>query len=427
MIVVFIHHHFPGQYEHIAAHLAGQPGHSVFFITESTRNVVPGVHKLVYYPNLAHKLNCHSYTAVVDHAVRRGLAVAEVLRGLRDSGVTPDIIVGHSGWGETLHVKDVFPDVPLLSYFEFFYHPLGADVGFDGEFAPACEEDGARLRVHNSIGRMSFAVSDWGHTASEWQRSLFPVQMQTRISALHEGIDTERVRPEPDSWLRLERRGIVLTRQEEVITYIARNLEPYRGFHIFMRALPEILRRRPRAHALIVGGDSVSYGAPPAQGGCYREVFLEEVGSRLDLDRVHFLGSVPYTTYLNVLQVSTVHVHLTYPFVPSWSLLETLSAGCLVVGSATPPVLEWLQDGKNGLVVDFFSVGEICDRVEEVLEHHDRMQSLRLAARAFAVGKLDLRTRILPRWTALLESLCEGKWPVQEPPVNGLATRLGLR
>lgn len=212
MIVVFIHHHFPGQYQHIAAHLAAQPGHSVFFITESTRNVVPGVHKLVYHPNLAHKLNCHSYTVVVDHAVRRGLAVAEVLRGLRDSGVIPDIIVGHSGWGETLHVKDVFPDVPLLSYFEFFYHPRGADVGFDGEFAPGCEEDGARLRIHNAIGRMSFAVSDWGHTASEWQRSLFPVQMQTRISSLHEGIDTDLVRPEPTSWLRLERRDIVLTR-----------------------------------------------------------------------------------------------------------------------------------------------------------------------------------------------------------------------
>lgn len=427
MIVVFIHQHFPGQYQHIAAHLAAQPGHAVYFITESTRNVVPGVHKLVYYPNLARKLNCHSYTAVLDHAVRRGLAVAEVLRGLRDSGVTPDIIVGHSGWGETLHVKDVFPDVPLLSYFEFFYHPQGADVGFDGEFAPSCEEDGARLRLHNAIGRMSFAASDWGHTASEWQRSLFPAHMQTRISSLHEGIDTELVRPEPASWLRLERRDIVLTGADEVITYIARNLEPYRGFHIFMRALPEILRRRPYAHALIVGGDSVSYGAPPAKGRCYREVFLEEVGSRLDLDRVHFLGHVPYTTYLNVLQVSTVHVHLTYPFVPSWSLLETMSAGCLVIGSATPPVLEWLQDGENGLVVDFFSIADLCDRVEEALEDRDRMQSLRLAARDTAVGKLDLRTRILPRWTALLERLCERKWPPQQPPVTGLATRLGLR
>jgi glycosyltransferase involved in cell wall biosynthesis len=427
MIVVFIHQHFPGQYQHIAAHLAAQARHSVYFITESARNALPGVHKLVYYPNLAHRLNCHSYTAVLDHAVRRGLAVAEVLRGLRDSGVTPDIIVGHSGWGETLHVKDVFPDVPLLSYFEFFYHPRGADVGFDREFAPACEEDGARLRVHNAIGRMSFAASDWGHTASEWQRSLFPVQMQMRISALHEGIDTDLVRPEPASWLRLERRNIVLSRADEVITYIARNLEPYRGFHIFMRALPEILRRRPRAHALIVGGDAVSYGAPPAKGRCYREVFLQELGSRLDLDRVHFLGSVPYTTYLNVLQISAVHVHLTYPFVPSWSLLETMSAGCLVIGSATPPVLEWLRDGENGLVVDFFSMTALCDRVEEALEHRDRMQLLRLAARATAVDKLDLRMQILPRWTKLLEALCERDWPPQQPPVDGLATQLDLR
>jgi glycosyltransferase involved in cell wall biosynthesis len=341
--------------------------------------------------------------------------------------VVPDVIVGHSGWGETLHVKDVFPDVPLLSYFEFFYHPQGADVGFDGEFAPRCEEDGARLRVRNAIGRMSFADSDWGHTASEWQRSLFPADMQARISSLHEGINTELVRPEPTSWLRLEREGLILRREDEVITYIARNLEPYRGFHIFMRALPEILRRRPRARALIVGGDSVSYGAPPAQGRCYRELFLEEVGARLDLSRVHFLGQVPYTTYLNVLQVSAVHIYLTYPFVTSWSLLETMAAGCLVIGSATPPVLEWLRHGENGLAVDFFSVAGICDRVDQVLDHSDRMQSLRTAARATAVDRLDLRTQILPRWSALLDTLRERAWPAEQPPVDGLATRLGLR
>jgi glycosyltransferase involved in cell wall biosynthesis len=225
----------------------------------------------------------------------------------------------------------------------------------------------------------------------------------------------------------LDREGIVLTREDEVITYSARNLEPYRGFHIFMRALPEILQRRPRARALIVGGDSVSYGAPPARGRCFREVLLEEVGYRLDLDRVHFLGQVPYTTYLNVLQVSAVHIHLTYPFVPSWSLLETMAAGCLVIGSATPPVLEWLRHGENGLTVEFFSVTEICDRVDEVLEHDDRMQSLRAAARATAVDKLDLRMRILPRWTALLETLRERAWPPEQPPVNGLAMQLGLR
>jgi len=346
---------------------------------------------------------------------------------LRDGGVVPDLVLGHSGWGETLFVKDVFPEVPLLSYFEFFYHPHGADVGFDPEFAPRLAGDGARLRVRNAVSRLSFAESEWGHTATTWQRSLFPVSMQSRISSLHEGVDTERVRPDATAWIGLARENILLTRKDEVITYVSRNLEPYRGFHTFMRALPKILRRRPRAHAVIVGGDGWSYSDPPPYGGTYREMLMAEVASKLDLDRVHFLGQIPYETYLNVLQVSSVHVHLTYPFVLSWSFLEAMSAGCAIIGSATPPVLEVLRDRENGLAVDFFSIDQICDRVNEVLDHDDRMDALRHAARATAIREFDLNTVALPRWNKLLNSLADGKLPPEQPPAPGLATEINQR
>src|SRR5579863_6231523 len=216
--------------------------------------------------------------------------------------------------------------------------------------------DHARLKVRNSVNRLSFAESDWGHTATAWQRSLFPAAMQARITPLHEGIDTKRVEPDAAAWIKLARENVRLTRDDEVVTYVSRNLEPYRGFHVFMRALPEILRRRPRAHALIVGGDGLSYSDPPPYGGTYREMLLAEVGGRLDMDRVHFLGQVSYESYLNVLQVSAVHIHLTYPFVLSWSFLEAMSAGCAVIGSATAPVLEVLRDRENGLAVDFFAI-----------------------------------------------------------------------
>jgi glycosyltransferase involved in cell wall biosynthesis len=427
VIILFIHQNFPAQYLHLARRLAAQPGNQVYFITQETNNEIPGIHKLVYRPRLPTVSTCHAYTVTFDAAVRTGTTVVDVCRGLRDSGVIPDLVMGHSGWGETLFVKEVFPETPLLSYFEFFYHPQGADVGFDPEFAPSVDGDCARLQVRNSVNRLTFAESDWGHTATSWQRSLFPVAMQARISSLHEGVDTERFRPDVNSWIRLARENVVLTRADEVVTYVSRNLEPYRGFHVFMRSLPEMLRRRPRAHVLIVGGEGISYSDPPPYGRTYREMFLSEVGSKIDLNRVHFLGQVPYDTYLNVLQISSVHIHLTYPFVLSWSFLEAMSVGCVVVGSATPPVLEVLRDRENGLSVNFFSTEEICDRVDEVLEDPDRMQAVCSAARATIVRDFDLNKVTLPRWEQLLNGLADRCFPHEQPPQIGLATQLSRR
>jgi glycosyltransferase involved in cell wall biosynthesis len=427
MNVVFIHQNFPAQYLHLARRLAEQPGNLVYFITQENHSELPGIRKLVYMPKLPTVSTCHPYTVTFDTAVRTGTAVADVCRGLRDDGVIPDIVVGHCGWGETLFVKEMFPESPLLSYFEFFYHPEGADVGFDPEFAPRMAGDCARLQIRNTVNRLSFAESDWGHTATAWQRSLFPAAMQARISSLHEGIDTERIKPDPSAWIRLGRENVLLTKGDEVITYVSRNLEPYRGFHVFMRALPAILRRHPHAHVLIVGGDGLSYSDPPPYGGTYREMLLTEASAKLDLDRVHFLGQVPFETYLNVLQVSSVHIHLTYPFVLSWSFLEAMSAGCLVVGSATPPVLEVLRNRVNGLAVNFFSIDDICDRVDEVLDHADRMQAIRDAARATVIRDFDVKAVALPSWDQLVCTLANGQLPCEQPPNPGLATQANQR
>jgi glycosyltransferase involved in cell wall biosynthesis len=427
VVVIFIHQNFPAQYVHVARHLAQDPGNRVFFITQAEHNDLPGVVKLIYKPDRPPVLRCHPYTATFDVCVRTGIAVAAVCRDLRDRGIVPDLVVGHCGWGEMLFVKNVYPDVPVLSNFEYFYHATGADVGFDPEFAPSATDDSPRLQVRNALNRMSFASCDWGHTATAWQRSLFPASMQSEISLVHEGVDTQRVCPDASAWLKLAREDIVLTRSDEVITYVARNLEPYRGFHVFMRALPEILRRRPYAHVLIAGGDGISYGEPPPEGGSYRQLMLNELGDRLDRSRVHFLGHVPHDVYVNLLQVSSVHVYFSYPFVLSWSFIEAMAAGCLIVASATEPVLEVLRDRQNGLAVDFFSAAQLCERIDEALEHPDRMQAVRDAARETAVRDFDLETRLLPRWMDLLSTLASGRRPPREPPTEGLATRLGLR
>jgi glycosyltransferase involved in cell wall biosynthesis len=409
VIVLFIHQNFPAQYRHLARRLADEGGNTVYFITKANDNRMRGVEKIVYALPPAPKPNFHPLTLDFDIAVRHGMAVVDACRDLKRRGVRPDIICGHSGWGELMFVKDVFADVPILSYFEFYYHFNNVDIGFDAEYSGS-DVDPFRLRAKNAVTLLSFDAADWGNTPTQWQKSVHPPELRSRISVIHEGVDTDLVRPDPEAWLGLKRDGVQLTARDEVVTYVARNLEPYRGFHIFMRAASEILRRRPHTHIVVVGGDGVSYGQPAPPGRTFRELMLRE----LDLGaerRLHFLGQIGHEAYVKVLQISSAHVYLTYPFVLSWSFIEALSAGCAVIGSGTPPVLEVLRDQENGLVADFFSPSEIADKVDLILDHPELAAELRAGARSTAVRDFDLKTRRLPQWLGLLDDLTNGRRP----------------
>jgi len=338
---------------------------------------------------------------------------------LRSAGFTPDVVVAHPGWGETLFVKDVWPQTRLLSFLEFYYAACGTDMGFDPEFSRKAESAGdlgqlaedARLRVKNANNLLALEAMDWGLCPTEWQKSTLPAAFRDRVSVIFDGIDTDFVRPDPAAQFTLNPGARVVKAGDEVITFVNRNLEPYRGYHIFMRALPEILRLRPNALVLIVGGNDVSYGARPPAGTTWKEIFLKEVGPRLDRSRVRFVGKIPYVTFVKLLQASACHVYLTYPFVLSWSCLEALSVGCVVVGSDTPPVREAIEHGKNGLLVDFFDTAGLARTVAEVLDQRERFTPLRTAARETAVARYDLRRVCLPRQIELVDALVSGRLP----------------
>lgn len=360
--------------------------------------------KIIYKPKRAVTPGLHHYLGGTEAGILNAQEIARIALDLKTSGFVPDVMLGHNGWGEIWYLKDVFPNTPLLGYFEFFYRHQGADVGFDPHEPPSPDTP-PRLRTKNLGNLLALEAVDWGQYPTQWQRSVYPLRYQPILSVVHEGIDTQVVVPGPAAHFAIPGTDITLKAGEEVVTYVARNLEPYRGFPSFMRSLPAILRSRPKAHVLIVGGAETSYGPGLPAGETFRQRMLDELGDAIDLTRVHFLGKVPYSTFLKILQISRVHVYLTYPFVLSWSMLEAMAAGCLVVGSRTPPVEEVILDGETGILVDFFSPDDIAQRVVEALEDVRRHEQLRRNARRSIVERYDLRTICLPAQLSLLEKL----------------------
>ena len=418
MNILFIHQNFPGQFKHLAPALA-QRGHRVVALTmqkvKETR--WQGVELVPYAVTQGSTPGTHPWVVDFETKIIRAEGAFRACLKLNEQGFKPDAIIAHPGWGESLFLKEVWPEAKLGIFCEFFYLAEGADTGFDPEF-PVEDVAGnnCRLRLKNLNNYMHFDFADAAIAPTHWQASTFPEPFRSKITVVHDGIDTSAIQPNPKVQLELRRNGsgepLVLTRDDEVITFVNRNLEPMRGCHIFMRALPELLKQRPRAQVIIVGGDGVSYGAKPTVekngAASWKEVFINEVRGQIsdaDWARVHFVGQVPYGNFISLLQLSTVHVYWTYPFVLSWSLIEAMSAGAAILASDTAPLREVIQHGENGLLVDFFSVDGLVHSVCGLLDDQEEKERLGAAARHTAVTNYDLNTVCLPRQLAWVEAL----------------------
>jgi glycosyltransferase involved in cell wall biosynthesis len=400
MNILFIHQNFPGQFKFLAPALAAQ-GHTVLALTlqNSSASVWQGVRLVPYNTNRGTTPGIHPWVSDFETKVIRGEACFRAALQLRAQGFQPDIIIAHPGWGESLFLKEIWPTARLGMYCEFFYHAQGADVGFDPEFPPTDVGDNCRLRLKNLNNLLHFETTDAGLSPTQWQASTFPLPFRERISVIHDGIDTIRLAPNSSATLTLNN-TLQLTRADELITFVNRNLEPYRGYHIFMRALPELLKQRPHLRVLIVGSDGVSYGAKPSGELTWKEIFIREVRAQMsteDWQRVHFLGSIPYQHFITLLQLSRVHVYLTYPFVLSWSLLEAMSIGCAIIASDTAPLREAIVHNETGRLVDFFDGAALTAALCELLDDAPERARLGANARAAAVAHYDLQTVCLPQ------------------------------
>ena len=410
MKILFIHQNFPAQYKHLAPALAQRGHHCVALSINKPSGPIPGVDVVLYQPKRGSTPQIHPFAADFETKIIRGEAAGLAALELRKKGFVPDLVIGHPGWGETLFLRDVFPHARFLLFIEFYYAAQGADMGFDPEFPDHGFAAQARLRAKNANNLLALDMMDWGVSPTEFQARFVPPLYRQRMSIIHDGIDTQFVKPMPDAYLDVGEEKRRLTAADEIITFVNRNLEPHRGWHSFIRALPAIQRQRPEAITLIVGGEGVSYGRAPQQGS-WKEYFLNEVRGSLDLTRIYFLGNIPYAQFLSLLAISRVHVYLTYPFVLSWSLIEAMAMECLIVGSNTEPVREVIRHGENGLLVDFFDRHAIANQVSDALAHYRELASLRQQARRDAVAHYDLRMMCLPAQLCLAEDVAAGRVP----------------
>lgn len=403
MRILFVHQNFPGQFRYSATALAADSANQVVALCiNAPAYPTPGVSVVRYKPQRGSSKDIHPLVVDFETKLIRGEAAASAAVQIKERGFNPDLIIVHPGWGEHLFLKDVWPKARVLMFLEFFYQPEGYDFAFDPEFSTDSIAGRARLRTKNASLLTSFDVMDWGYSPTEWQKSSLPKRFHDEVSVIFDGIDTSYIAPDAAAVFELPD-GRSVKAGDEVLTFVNRNMEPYRGFHTFMRALPAIQKERPAAITLIVGGDEVSYGSKPRQGGTWREVMVREVGDKLDLSRVVFLGRIPYPNYRQLLQVSRVHAYLTYPFVLSWSMLESMAAECLVIASSTRPVTEVIKTGENGILVDFFDVADWSRKLSRALARPDEYIDIRKKARRDVVERYDLHSICLPEQMKLIK------------------------
>lgn len=404
MNILFIHQNFPAQFAGLLEFLTRMEGVGLAAIGAREWK-----HPRVQYCHYVAPPAVPEFDIIngeANHRLQRASAVAAQARLLRLEGFNPDIIIVHSGWSESLFLRDLFPKAKIICFCEYHYLREGGDLSFDPEF-PLCSMDVLHgLRVRNALELAAIDDADACISPTLWQRSTYPVYLRDRIEVIHEGVDIDQLHSPRNPAPSAIRSAYSIPADAPVITYCARNLEPMRGFHVFMRTLPGILSRASQAHVVIVGGSERGYGARPETRhgsvfSTWKNKLLTEVGERIDLSRVHFTGRVSYRDHAAILACSDVHVYLTYPFVLSWSLLEAMAKGCALVASSTPPVVEFLDNGSARLV-DFFDQNALADSISALLrDPADRTKLGGAAQKIIKNRTLDRPTANMRLWEFL--------------------------
>ncbi|MEZ5100609.1 MAG: glycosyltransferase [Thermoleophilia bacterium] len=403
MHVLFVHKNFPAQFGHIAGHLVRERGWKATFVSETPPGVVEGIRKVQYRTTGGATDQTHYFSRTFENATWHAAGVYDALKGLRNS-LAPDLIVGHSGFGSTLFLTELFPQAPIVNLFEYFYRPHDCDMDFRPEFPPT-EEDVLRARARNAMIMLDLEYCAAGYCPTEFQLSLFPDAYRPKLEAVHDGVDTSFWRPREDAAALRAELGI--PDGARVVTYCSRGFEAMRGFDVFMRVAKRICEARDDVVFLVVGSDRVAYGGDLrfTGGRSFRDHVLAQ--DAYDLERIRFLGNVPPDALARILSLGDLHVYLTVPFVLSWSMIDALACGAIVLGSDTAPVREVIRHNENGLLRDFFDVDGLTATALEVLEAPEDYADVREAAVRTVRERYALEV-VMPRMLALYERAAAG-------------------
>lgn len=409
MKILFVHQNYPGQFRESLPRLAASGKHQIVFATKRQIETPPKDHFIAIYKD-THKTDdkVHRMARLFDTQAGTAMAVKTVCEGLKKRGFVPDVIVGHAGWGELMFVGDAFPDVPMAAYFEYYFIPKGGCVGYDPEF-PEAPDVSALLHARNAMNYLTYVRCTAAFTASAWQKQTYPPLLQDKIQVLHEGIRTDRLTPDHTSDIRVTVRDRTFSREDEIVTYIARNLEPIRGTHTMLRSLATLQKLRPKAQLVVIGADGISYGRALGGPDTFRQRLMKELGDTVDWSRVHFAGQMPYDDLISLLRLSRTHVYLTAPFVISWSMMEAMSLEKVVIASDNAPVRQFIEPGKTGLLVDFFNPAQLGETIASVLEKPGDHVPIGQAARRAMIEKYDFNTVAYPAFERFIEGAAQAK------------------
>lgn len=400
MKILFLHQNFPGQFRQLAPFLQSK-GHDIAAICSHNRPVSGEIRVFRYEAPSTPSISLSFSQLLWLEALARAEKVAVLCEQLRVEDWIPDRILAHSGWGEPLGVSEVFPDIPLILWPELWVRPEHGGHGTDSQLPPSGLIQRLDQFGRNAITHLSLLSSSAWVMPTHHQALSLPKEFQcNNLHVIHEGIDTQLACPKPD--VHFEVRGVRIDRSIPVLTFVNRNLERLRGFDMFMRSLPSLMRDHPRLRVMIVGDNEKGYGLSHPSGRPLRDVLLDELHGQLDLERLHFFGRIPHPHLIALLQVSTVHVYLSYPFILGWSLIEAMSCGCSIVASSGAPVGEVITNGVDGILVPMESPDVLSRKVSALLKDSPLCHRLGQAAR-LRVREFD-QSITLPRIAALVES-----------------------
>ncbi len=413
MHVLYIHQNYPAQFGHIARHLARRDGWRCTFVSQRPAGVEDGIERIQYQVAGGATTRNHYCSRTFENTIWHCDGVYQALKTRRD--IRPDLIVGHSGFGSTLFLREWFGDVPILNFFEYFYRPHSpeSDMDFRADLGWSCDAmTYARARCRNAMILLDLDNCDGGYTPTEFQRSRFPAEYLHKMRVLFDGIDREiyhgfdqALRPPLQQRATRTIAGVPIGPSTRLVSYVSRGFESMRGFDIFMRSAQRIIEQFPDVHFIVVGEDKVAYGGDSAhlQGqNSFKQWVLAQ--GQYDLSKFSFVGRLAQPELAQLLASCDLHLYFTVPFVLSWSMMDAMSCGAVVLASDTAPVREMIRDGENGLLADFFNIDQIAQKAVAVLKAPDAYRPLGNAAEEMIRSRYSLQC-LLPQMVTMYEQI----------------------